>query len=224
MRFRGLALLALLVLSVSAFADSVLYTQPFDGTGTAYASQNDTAGFGLYAQMYDNFNINTGGEYSINKMQWTGEYFNPPQQSPITGWNINFYADSGGQPGALLFAFHVAGNGNETFIGNFGGFPAYTYDVAGINWDPNSGTEYWASVYPDLDFPPQWGWSTSGGSHPSGDGISYQDFFGTRSQIPADMAFTLIGAADEGVPEPGTFLMLGTAVLGAAGAIRRRLL
>lgn len=223
MNFRGLVLLAVLSFSLSAFADSVLYTQGFDGTGVAYASQNDTNVYGLFAQMYDNFVINTGGGYAITDVQWTGEYFNPPQQGPITGWSINFYADSGGQPGALLYTQHTAGTGNETFLGMFGGFPTYTYDIA-TNWDPTSGTQYWASVVPDLGYPPEWGWSTSSGPHVLGDGISYQDFFGVRSQIPADMAFTLIGYGYEGVPEPGTIVTLGTGVLGIAGAIRRKLI
>jgi hypothetical protein len=216
----GLVVAAVLAISLSAVAaDQVLYTQPFDGLGDGYSSQNDTNGNGLFAQVYDNFTINAGGDYAIHRVQFTGEYFNPPEQGPITGWTVNFYSDAG-QPGSLLHSEHVQGTGGETFLGNFGGFPVYTYDIP-VNWDPISGTTYWLSVYPDLGFPPQWGWSSATG----GDGISYQDFFGTRSQLNVDMAFTIIGdlKGGGGVPEPGTLVMLGTGILGLAGAVRRKL-
>ena len=49
-----------------------------------------------------------------------------------------------------------------------------------------------------------------------------QDLLGTRSKLAADMAFTVLGNYDS-VPEPGTLIMLGTGVLGVAGAIRRKL-
>ena len=115
-----------------------------------------------------------GGDYEVHDVQWTGEYFNPPQQGPITGWTIDLYSDTAGQPGSLITNFHVNGNGNETFLGTFGGFPTYTYDVT-INWDPTSGTQYWASLYPDLGYPPQWGWASANtGPQMFGDGISYR--------------------------------------------------
>lgn len=193
----------------------LIYCQEFDHTGNAYSSQNDTNGFGLFAQVYDNFKLSIS--QTIKQAYWEGAYFNPPQQGPITGWTISFYADVAGQPGNLLYSTHIAGTANETFDGNFGGFPTYTYSAV-LDFSAAADFTYWLSVYPDLGFPPQWGWSSGTG----GDGISYQDFFGTRSQLAADMAFAL--APHEGaVPEPGTLIMLGTGVLGLSGAIRRRL-
>jgi hypothetical protein len=211
-----LATVFALVLTSSAFA-GVVYTQPFDGTGNAYSSQNDTTGGnGNFATVYDNFTLGTST--TITEAMWTGEYFNPPAQGVITGWTISFYANTGGQPGSALVTTHVNGTGGETFLGNFAGFPTYTYDVAGLNFAAAAGTTYWMSVVPDLGFPPQWGWSAGTG----GDGVSYQDFFGTRTQLGADMAFTLLGN-NTGVPEPGTLVMLGTGVLGLAGILRRKI-
>jgi hypothetical protein len=193
-----------------------LYCQEFDGTGNAYSSQNDTNGLGLFAQVYDNFTL--GSDSTVDSIHWEGEYFNPPNQGPISAWTVQFFSDNGGQPGSLLSSTNVPGTANETFDGTFGGFPAYTYSVTGLGFAATGGTQYWVSVVPDLGFPPQWGWSSGTG----GDGISYQDFFGTRSQLAADMAFALDGGGG-GVPEPGTLVMLGTGVLGVAGMIRRKL-
>lgn len=211
-----LAALCALVLSMPAFA-STLFTQSFDQTGNVNASQNDTSqgGFGNFATTYDDFAVN-GNNYTINEVQWTGGYFNPNQQGTITGWTISVYFDNGGQPGAPQYTTHISGTGNETFLGNFNGLPAYSYDVSGLNFSELAGVKYWLAVVPDLAFPPQWGWATS----TDGNGVSYQDYFGQRSQLAADEAFTLMGTS---VPEPGTFVMLGTGLLGLAGVIRRKL-
>jgi len=197
-----------------ASASGVLYTQPFDGTGNAYASQNDTTGGnGNFSTMYDNFIL--GSNSNITSVNWTGEYFNPPSQGTITGWTLNIYANNAGAPGALLYTTGgVAGNGGETFLGTFAGTPTYAY---GLNtaFSATAGTEYWMSVVPDLGFPPQWGWSSGTG----GDGVSYQDFFGTRSPVSADMAFTLNGSV--AAPEPSSVLLLATA-LAALGLIAHK--
>lgn len=221
MTLRRIALLVgVLALAASAWAappcdgfPNIFYCQAFDGTGNAYSSQNDTNSLGNFATVYDNFTLTA--TWDVESVHWVGEYFNPPNQGPITAWTLTFYANNAGQPGNPIASGVFPGNGNETFLGTFGGFPTYMYSLEFGSFDMGPGT-YWLSVVPDLGFPPQWGWSSGIG----GDGISYQDFFGTRSQLAVDMAFALDGRP---VPEPGIIFMLGAGALGTLGVIRRRL-
>jgi hypothetical protein len=219
MKFAKAALLVFavaLLLTSASFAD-VLYTQAFDGTGNAFSSQNDTTGgFGLYAQVYDNFSV--GSDSVMTDVHFTGEFFNPPDHGDITAFTVQIYSDAAGQPGSLLYSASVNGNGGEAFLGTFGGFPTYTYDIEGLNFNLSAGTTYWLSVYPDLGFPPQWGWSSGTG----GDGISYQDFFGARSLLANDMAFDITGHSQTTTPEPSSMMLLGAGLLGLGRLIRRK--
>ena len=210
----------LLVLSITpAFALILLQNQPTD-YGYGLASQNDinTGGYGNFASVYDDFTFN--GSFEIKQIDWIGSYFNPPQAGTINAWTVNFYTDTGGQPGNPCCSIVVAGNANETFLQyDSVGNPVFAYqmNISGCCFD--AGTQYWFSLVPDLGYPPQWGWETGSG----GDGIAYQDFFSNRSQLNNDMAFQLWGVPCNATPEPGTLALLGTGVLGLGGLLRRRL-
>jgi len=207
-----LTALALVSGGVGEGSAAVLYSQPWDGGSNLYASQNDTnpSGHGLFAQVWDNFTLGTSA--TILEVDWTGGYFNPPSQGPIGGWFVNFYADSSGQPGSLLNSTFLPGTASETFLTTVNGFPIYTYQAT-VGFLAMAGTQYWLDVYPDLGFPPQWGWATGTG----GDGLAYQVFFGSFGPISTDFAFKLQGT----VPEPCTLLLLGSGLLGLA-AFRKK--
>ncbi len=141
----------------------LVYAQNSDFNG-AISSQNDTTGGnGLFAQAWDNFTLGTNT--SIEEVQWIGSYFNPPNQGVITGFTVQFWSDSGGQPGVMLQDNFTATNANEQSLGlDNAGDPTFLY---GLNlstaFSASANTQYWLSVYPDLGFPPQWGWETGTG-------------------------------------------------------------
>ena len=212
----GVAMLAVWagIMVVPASAGDI-YVQPPDNSGNLYASQNDTnsGGLGNFATVYDNFTL--GSTSSINMVKWTGGYFNPGPPGAITNFNVDFWANSGGAPGGLLASTAVAGNANETSLGS----DYYSYSLnLGTPFTASAGTQYWLSVVPDMGFPPQWGWASGTG----GDGIAYQDFFGTRSQLSTDMAFSLVGNTTA-TPEPGSMLLMATFLMALGPIVRKKL-
>jgi hypothetical protein len=215
----GMFVAALLFVAAAPGYANQLYSQPFDMTGNAYSSQNDTTGGnGNFATVYDDFTL--GSSAMINNVQWVGEFFNPVEFGNITAFTVDFYANNGGIPGSLLSTNYIAGDANETDIGNYNGFEAYSYSLDVTNFAATAGTEYWMSIEPDLGFPPQWGWSTSS----VGDGMGYQCFDGSCGTIGGvNLAFTLNGGQNTGTPEPASLFLMGSGLLMLGGMVRRRL-
>src|SRR5664279_4857189 len=86
----ALAVLAalLLTLAVPGWAGQVqVYTQGPNYNGL-YASQNDTAGFGLFAQSYDNFKL--GSATTITQASWVGGYYNRQSLAPSLAGPLAF--------------------------------------------------------------------------------------------------------------------------------------
>lgn len=115
----------------AALRADVLYSQAPDFQYSS-SSQNDTnpSGFGNYATSYDNFTLAAAS--SISTVQWTGAFFSPDAESSISSFNISFYADDAGMPGALLSSSTIAGNAHETAAGPDG--DASPSGPAAVSW------------------------------------------------------------------------------------------
>ena len=97
-------------------------------------------------------------------------------------------------------------NAGETFvvIDAFSD-PEYSYS-GNINFTATGGTKYWLSIVANVGIPPQWAWESGSG----GDGVAYQDFFGSLGPLVVDNAFTLSTGS---VPEPADAALVGAGLL-----------
>lgn len=207
---------AMALLAGTAHA-TTLYSQAFNDSATAYASQNDTSGtYVPLATAYDDFVLSHNS--NVNEVDFTGLYFGNSGGGTITGFTLTLYNDNAGAVGSTLAFGSFAGNANQTFIGNFAGFDDYSYSISFADFAMTAGT-YWLSLVPDMDYPPQWGWATSNtGTH-----NAQQSFLNTTlNPLNDNLAFDVKGTSSrDGVPEASTwaFMLVG---FGAAGAILRR--
>lgn len=202
-------LFALGLLAQPAWADPVVYQQAALAGGAPFASQNDTGGNGDFAKVFDNFSLTA--RTLVTDVHWVGGYFNPTSQAPINSFLVQIWSDAAG-PGTVLLADSQAGVANETLIS--GSTFSYDFDLT-TAFVAEANTTYWLSIQPTLLFPPQWGWVAGTG----GDGVAYQDFFGTRTQQPLDLAFSLTGHL---LPAPAGLALVGLALAGALAASRRK--
>src|ERR1039457_673820 len=139
-RSKVLLLVAVFAFAVSAAAGTI-YSQPYDGSGNLFASQNDIGGNGNFATAYDDFTL-TGNPrgWQVTDIHWTGGYFNPGGPGNITNFTLTFYNElSTGIPGTLIQSFTTLNNANESCNGNI---CTYSATLAGGGLTLQDGTEY----------------------------------------------------------------------------------
>lgn len=204
---KRLTLLAVLCAgSVLPASASTLYTQaPLGpGFGNGYFS-------GSKAKVADSFTLASAA--TIQSVEWYGG------GGADTSFVVNIFADAAGVPGTLLDTTTVQPFRGVAFTD--GGFTAYDYTADITAFSAAAGTEYWFQVLANNG---DWVWSLGSG----GDGQHYEDlsFYGTNPfMMSGDMAFGLSDAAavPPVAPEPSSIVLVGTAIVGAVGSLRKRL-
>jgi hypothetical protein len=163
---------------------------------------------------FDNFVL--GQAASIIDVHWQGAYFNPSTRGTISAFKIQFWADSDGRPGTSLYSAVIAGNANETFVGNHWvqNAPVYDYSTSlATAFAADAGTTYWLSIQaqsPWVANAPTWGWQDS--VYGAGDRLSVLHLGGGLFNQSVDRTFSLSGDV---VPEPSTLIIWS--LLGASG-------
>jgi hypothetical protein len=151
-------------------------------------------------------------------VSWRGVYAFDNTPPPVDDFEIRFYADAAGEPGALLQTFSVGNAVSRTALGLLGTFTEYGYTAnLGAGFDIAAGTTYWLMIanatIGDAD---DWYWSMqldTGNVHLSfDDGGSW-----APTNVAAAAYFTLDNAAV--VPEPASMILIG---MGVAAAVARR--
>jgi hypothetical protein len=132
----------------------------------------------------------------------------------VNGATISLWTNNAGVPGAQL------GSWNITSLPAFGGccsFSAIT-GISGVS--VTSGQQYFLEASAPGDTWDAWNWNSIGDT-----GLVDFSFDGgvNWNQAQGATRYTFEIFAGAGVPEPGTFLMLGSGVLAVAGAFRRKL-
>ncbi len=218
--------LSLVLLASSALQGAVLYEQDYVMSGARFSDYGSVSQVGFNA--YDDFTASVSG--TVERVVWQGIWLdlNKPVPEPIQTpdamtWEVSFYADGGGIPGALLetYSFPAASIGSTslgTGVWNVGG-DSYNFQLLEYAADLptgfqlNSGTPYWLLVMARSEnYYPAFAWM--GGE--AGNSNTMQVQLGAGESVlntsfsARDRAFRLEGQ----VPEPGTFFFAAAALLG----------
>lgn len=170
---------------------------------------------------------------TFNDMHWWGAYVpwmvtnnNPAAPASGDAFTLTIYDGSGSTPGALFHSVFL-GSGNATDTGKkiISTYTEYAYSSVFSAITLGAGTYFFglSNAWNNQDGITEWGWETTAiGNGGASYGCDTQDCtpltWHPRSE--EHLAFNLTSS---GVPEPATFLLVGTAILGLGLARRRKL-
>lgn len=219
----GVGLLAAAALTVAPANARLLFENPATATACGAGCWASGGSATEYFRTWDNFSII--GDATVTSATWHGIAYDAGldlTDLDTVSWDLGFFADGGGTPGAEVFNVTLAdAQVTRTFLGTGGiaGRLVNYWEFSAtlpIGFDVSGGATYWFSPFSNqTDYYPVFAWSGSLG------GNTYQVDDGGSSFVRTNnRAFTLSGP----VPEPQTWAMmiLGFGAIGTAWRARRR--
>jgi PEP-CTERM motif len=207
-----LAVLCLALAAVPAWAQSWSYDNgPINGTTDAW-----TINFGYVVS--DTF---VAGGASVNGFSFGKETIFSNDILLSVDWSITSGENSG-----TTFGSGTASGANLTdkpVSTNQFGFIIDEVTVTGLNVPTTSGTTYWLNLQNATvaDGDPVY-WDENSGKGCGGNGCPSRASESSVGTIPSE-SFTISGGSSGTTPEPSSFMLLASGVLGLTGVLRRRL-
>ena len=213
-------------------AADIVYDQPaaFPSTGSfngAWTSYDFPSGTSYH--VFDNFRLTSTAQ--VNQVNWQGIFYDyvTPGNNPATpntnAFQITFYSDSKGLPGAPILSETVSGAnltstsvGTGTIIGAT--VPAFNEQATlPTAFAALANQTYWVSIISkSASEDPLWAWT--GGISGLDHATLQQDTSGTYFLRPNDRALTLSGNP-AAIPEPSSIAILSIGLSGLWIARRR---
>lgn len=178
-----------------------------------------------------NFGFTVSNSYVAGGTSVTGFAFGahefPGDMVTSVEWTLSTgpCSDPQGGCGTILGSGTASGsNLTDKFLSHNGfGFDIDLITVSNLNVAENSGTQYWltlANAMVTNGDPVYWDENSGVGCMSKGcPSTAYENFVGT---VPSE-AFTISGGSSGTTPEPASFLLLASGILGLAGVLRRKL-
>src|SRR5271157_2809319 len=218
-RMVSLTILCLMLGAIPTLAQQDLYDNgPINGTTDAW-----TINFGYeLADSFTLLNNSTVGGFNFGVWEYGGD------RLTSVDWLISSFPDGGTRYGSGTAS---GKNLTDQFLSvNQYGYDIDTITVTGLNIPLSSGKTYWLNLQNAMvlsGFPVYWD-ENSGigckGDDGKGGGCPSQASSGGIGSDPAE-SFDLNGTSggSGSTPEPSSFVLFGSAILGLAGVLRRKL-
>jgi PEP-CTERM motif-containing protein len=212
LRLMGYVVFSLLI-TASAASAAPIFTQS-GAPNSAFPSERE-----FDTLIADDFAL--AADDVIRSVSWLGNYAFDGTAPAVDDFQIRFYADAAGSPGALLQSFAVGDAVARAAVGMLGPFITYGYTAdLGGGFGAAAGTTYWLMIANETTGDnDNWYWAVQTGLGGNVQ-LSVDDGGSWSPTLVAAETYSILDNENVSVPEPSSFLLVGIGV--AAAAVRRK--